>query len=111
MRVRIFGFGFDQSLLPKITPVETLFDYIRRQPTVNSEETLRSAAKHVSISHPINGSKNKWWLGIILKVRDAAEFTKASKMPGGHVRITSDVLQMDDRLVEANCFLINPDSA
>jgi hypothetical protein len=46
-----------------------------------------------------------------VKVRDAAEFTKVSRSAGGHVRITSDVLGAEDRLVEANAFLINPGTA
>jgi hypothetical protein len=107
MIVRIYGFALNQKELPPDIPASEILQYLRENSNLNSNETLRWIVTTTKIEDPKSKNMTDWFLGVLLKVRDSSRFTKVA-LWDGKLNITSEVLRDDESLLEANCFLLNP---
>jgi hypothetical protein len=110
MLVRIYGFALNRKELPPDIPTSEILEYLQSNSNLISQDTLRWIIATAKIANPNSQTTTNWFLGVLLKVRDASRFTKVA-LRDGKLNITSEVLRENEKLLEANCFLLNPTKA
>jgi hypothetical protein len=113
MRLRIFGFGFDKSKAPSSIPVSDVFASLGNRPTLLVENEIRIAVTKIPVIPPqvlqptLGSNAVNWWLGVVLKVKDAKSFTKLTSRGGKRI-MTAEALPIGEDLAEANVFIAHP---
>lgn len=106
MLVKALGFFMDTSEFPEGMDFGDVFEALAN----HGVEALDSQGIYHACASPITttyrAQEETWWVGIILKVRDAKTFNRLVTTGGG-LRMTSDQLQ-DGKIAESTYFVASP---
>jgi len=107
MRLRVFGYSFDKDGLPPALTRTALFESLSQ----TGERALRNGTFQIAateVSHGLGAKAEKWWGGILLKVRDARGFNKLIRDQDGKRKVTAEKLKANEEIAEVNFFIAHP---
>lgn len=93
MKMRVYGFGWVPKDLPPLVPAANVFDRIAAVSGVEFGDRLSAITKI-----------DDWWVGILLKIRNAKAFTKLRRNRGV-LTVSSETLPEGEQLAETNFFI------
>lgn len=105
MKLRVFGFTFDKTVLPEAMSAPEVFDLMQSTPGTYYSKRFQCGTKRIKTMH--KGVEEDWWAGILLRVRDAKSFMKLAE-ENGKLRITAESLGDNEKLAEVNFFIAHP---
>lgn len=105
MKIKVYGFKFNNKKLPKAMTAVDVFSYMEHTAGSKLGKLYRYGTKKFAVDD--GGHKTEWLGGMILKVRDSKAFTKLTEK-GGKTMLTAETLAENEKLVELTYFVAHP---
>lgn len=106
MKIRVFGFKFDEAQVPTAMSRTSLFDYMIANPGGRLGNCYQFGATRVRLPGT-HGGVHDWIAGMLLRIRDSQAFMKLVQ-EGGRPVLTSEQLGEGEKLAEVGFFLVHP---
>jgi hypothetical protein len=108
MEIKIYGFTFDKSKLAKALPAPKIYPLLEAEKPIKWKHFQVACKRMPFEAHRKSGIyTDEWWAGIVLKIRDAQNFTYLTEEKGKTV-LTAEELAPGRKLAEVGFFLAHP---